>query len=724
MPSSRSVGDEAVAALARALAVAPTTARRLLRLGIARPADLVLHFPLRYEDRTRVARVADLEHGRPAQVDVDVLERIVKSHPRRQLQIRAADQSGELWLRFFHVYPGLAERLAPGSRHRVYGEPRFGVLGAEMVHPRLSAADRAGPLPTALTPVYPSVAGLSQTLLRRLVTRALGTRHAPFADTRGETMLADTLPAALRAQFALPDFAEAVRCLHTPPAGPAIEAIGNGGADMTIPTTPPTPTPHTAAAWRRIKFDELLAQQLSLAEAHALRARRRAPVLAPDGALAGRLVRALPFSLTAAQMHAWREIARDLVRAQPMQRLLQGDVGCGKTLVAVLAALAAVEGGHQAAVMAPTELLAEQHARKFREWLEPLGVRIELLTAAQPRRKRQAVCADIAAGRVAIAIGTHALLEAAVDFERLGLAVIDEQHRFGVRQRLALSGKRQGANESRGLQPHLLMLSATPIPRTLAMSYFADLDITTIDALPPERKPVTTRLFSERRRAAVIDSIRRLCGSGEQVYWVCPLIEDSEHLQLEAALGTFERLRVELPGLRIGLVHGRLKNSERTLTMHAFAQGEIDVLVATTVIEVGVDVANATLMVIEHAERFGLAQLHQLRGRVGRGSTGATCVLLYGQALSATARARLKIVFECSDGFEIARRDLLLRGPGEFLGARQSGEPLLRFAHLEDDADLLELARAATPRLRAEHPDAVAAHLARWLPARAEWLRA
>ena len=723
MPSSRSVGDEAVAALARALAVAPTTARRLLRLGIARPADLVLHFPLRYEDRTRVTPVAELEHGRPAQVDVDVLERIVKSHPRRSLQIRAADESGELWLRFIHVYPGLAERLAPGSRHRVYGEPRFGVLGVEMVHPRLSAADRASPLPTALTPVYPSVAGLSQTLLRRLVTRALGTGHGSSAGTRGETVLADTLPAALRAQFALPEFAEAVRCLHTPPAGPAIEAVGNGGADTTAPT-PPTPPPHTAAAWRRIKFDELLAQQLSLAEAHALRARRRAAVLAPDGPLAGRLVRALPFSLTAAQTRAWREVARDLVRAQPMQRLLQGDVGCGKTLVAVLAALAAVEGGHQAAVMAPTELLAEQHARKFREWLEPLGVRVELLTGAQPRRSRQAVCADIAAGRVAIAIGTHALLEAAVDFERLGLAVIDEQHRFGVRQRLALSGKRQDARETHGLQPHLLMLSATPIPRTLAMSYFADLDITTIDALPPARKPVTTRLFSERRRAAVIDSIRRLCSSGQQVYWVCPLIEESEHLQLEAALGTFERLRAELPELRIGLVHGRLKNSERTLTMHAFAQGEIDVLVATTVIEVGVDVANATLMVIEHAERFGLAQLHQLRGRVGRGSTGATCVLLYGQALSETARARLKIVFECSDGFEIARRDLLLRGPGEFLGARQSGEPLLRFAHLEDDADLLELAREATPRLRAEHPDAVAAHLARWLPARAEWLRA
>ncbi|MGE5386673.1 MAG: ATP-dependent DNA helicase RecG, partial [Betaproteobacteria bacterium] len=468
-------------------------------------------------------------------------------------------------------------------------------------------------------------------------------------------------------------------------------------------------------AWRRIKFDEVLAQQLSLRRAYQLRRKRGAPQLAASGKLAERLMAALPFGLTGAQRRALGEIEADLAQPHPMQRLLQGDVGSGKTIVAALAACRAIDAGWQAAFMAPTEILAEQHYLKLRDWLEPLGVRVAWLSGSlKAKEKREQLAA--AAAEAQLVVGTHALIQEGVDFARLGLAIVDEQHRFGVQQRLAL--RQKGAN------PHQLMMSATPIPRTLAMSYYADLDVSVLDELPPGRTPIRTRLVSEARRDDVIGFVTTHVAEGRQAYWVCPLIEESEALQLQTALETYERLSADLPQLRIGLVHGRLKAPEKQAAMAAFAAGEIDVLVATTVIEVGVDVPNASLMVIEHAERFGLSQLHQLRGRVGRGSHASGCILLYAQPLSETARQRLKIIFEHTDGFEIARQDLHLRGPGEFIGSRQSGVPLLRYADLERDADLVEMAREVAEQLLSAAPEAAERHLERWLGSRQELLGA
>jgi ATP-dependent DNA helicase RecG len=472
---------------------------------------------------------------------------------------------------------------------------------------------------------------------------------------------------------------------------------------------------HQKPYWQRIAFDELLAQQLSLRQAYAARRARGAPVLAGDGTLTQRLLAQLPFKLTAAQQRVWREIEHDLAQPHPMQRLLQGDVGSGKTVVAALAMLRAVEAGHQAALMAPTEILAEQHWRKLAAWLGPLGIEVAWLSGSQKKKDKLAAIEKVGAGETALVVGTHALIEENVEFKRLGLAIVDEQHRFGVRQRLALKQK--------GAQSHQLAMSATPIPRTLAMSYYADLDVSVIDELPPGRMAVVTKLVGAARRHEIVDKVRALCRAGRQAYWVCPLIEESEALQLKTAQETFEHLSAELPGLKIGLVHGRLKPDEKVAVMAGFVKNEIQLLVATTVIEVGVDVPNASLMVIEHAERFGLAQLHQLRGRVGRGAAESACILLYEQPLSESARARLKIIYENTDGFEIARQDLHLRGPGEFVGARQSGLPLLRFADLEDAA-LVETARSAAETLLTDHPEAAAHHLARWLAGRAELLKA
>ncbi|MDP2107907.1 MAG: ATP-dependent DNA helicase RecG, partial [Rhodocyclaceae bacterium] len=476
------------------------------------------------------------------------------------------------------------------------------------------------------------------------------------------------------------------------------------------------------AARQRIAFDELLAQQISLRQAYAARRMHQAPRLAGDGTLTGRLLAALPFRLTDAQARVWQEISRDLAEPHPMQRLLQGDVGSGKTVVAALAMLQAVEAGHQAALMAPTEILAEQHYRKLAAWLTPLGIEVAWLSGSQKKRDKAVVLAKVGAGGTAkcaaLIVGTHALIEEGVEFARLGLAIVDEQHRFGVRQRLALKHK--------GLHSHQLAMSATPIPRTLAMSVYADLDVSVIDALPPGRTPVVTKLVSAARRHEIVARVRELCRSGRQVYWVCPLIEESEALQLKTAEETYAHLAAELPELRIGLVHGRLKSAAKAAVMTAFVKNEIQLLVATTVIEVGVDVPNASLMVIEHAERFGLAQLHQLRGRVGRGAAPelqGACILLYETPQSATARARLQIIYESSDGFEIARQDLHLRGPGEFIGSRQSGLPLLRFADLEDTA-LVEAARAAAEEMLAKWPEHAERHLARWLGGRAELLKA
>jgi ATP-dependent DNA helicase RecG len=616
-----------------------------------------------------------------------VLRAEVAFRPRRQLIVHAEG----LALRFFHFYPSQLQQFRRAAEEalsvRAFGEVRSGWFGAEMSHPRYRLVREDEPLPQSLTPIYPTTAGLSQTELRARVLKALD-----------ETPLDDTLPAALLARLRLPGFAESVRLLHRPPPRIDIALLEE----------------RTHPAWRRMKFEELLAQQLSMRFAYAKRRERRAPVLERGGPLMKAFLSRVPFALTRAQQRAMDEVLHDACSPHPMQRLLQGDVGSGKTIVAALVCLAAVDAGWQAAVMAPTEILAEQHWRKFNEWLAPLGVRLVWLHGGQPRKIRAEGLAALASGEAQIAIGTHALVQEGVAFARLGLAVVDEQHRFGVQQRLML--RRKGDDTV----PHQLMMSATPIPRTLAMSYYADLDVSVIDEMPPGRSPVATRLVAAARREEVLSRIRAACADGQQAYWVCPVIEESSDGERRAAVETYTRLARELKGLSVGLVHGRMPPAEKGAVMERFACGRIQLLVCTTVIEVGVDVPNASLMVIESAERFGLSQLHQLRGRVGRGSRDSVCILLYAGALSPAARARLRVIYENADGFEIARRDLELRGPGEVLGERQSGTPLLRFADLERDADLLEAAREAAGELLERAPQAAHAHVERWLGTRQE----
>jgi len=659
--------------------VSPALAAKLAKLGLVRDADLVLHLPLRWEDETRVTPIRDLLPGQTAQVQAVVREASVAYRPRRTLTLTVEDDGGVLGIRFLHFYPSHLKLFQAGQSFRFNGEVRGGFLGLEMVHPRFVKADDATPLPTQLTPVYPTTAGLGQTTLRKLVERALS---APIADT---------LPADWLAALNLPVLEASIRLLHQPPLDCALNELES----------------RRHPAWQRLAFDELLAQQLSLASARRQRQSRPAQPLPSRQRLTAGFIGTLPFALTAAQARAWQEISADLGKPHPMRRLLQGDVGSGKTVVAALACLQAIENGLQAAFMAPTEILAEQHFRKLSPSLSALGVRCAWVSGSQRKAERAAAWQAIAAGEVDLAFGTHALFQETGSFARLGLAVVDEQHRFGVGQRLALMQK--------GTEPHQLMMSATPIPRTLAMSFFADLDVSVIDALPPGRTPVVTKLVSAARRDDVLARVREACLAGGQAYWVCPLIEESEKLQLQTAQDTHTALTAQLPELRIGLVHGRLKPDEKQAVMAAFQAHEIDLLVATTVIEVGVDVPNAALMVIEHAERMGLAQLHQLRGRVGRGSRESVCVLLYQTPLSELARARLKVIFELTDGFEIARQDLLLRGPGELLGHRQSGLPMLRFADLERDVALLEAARDLAQRCLAGHPDIAARHLDRWI---------
>jgi ATP-dependent DNA helicase RecG len=667
--------------------------RKLAKLGLERPIDYVLHLPLRHEDETSVTPIAEARHGTPVLCEGVVAECRVEHRPRRQLVARVVDDSGNLFARFLHFYPSQQRQLAAGTRVRLFGEVRAGFFGGEMVHPRVRVVRAGEPLPGALTPVYPTTAGVAQHELRRRVEAAL----------RGP--LADTLPDAVRTDLGLPGFADAVHALHRPPS---MEAA-RGYEDRMSP------------AWRRIKFDELLGQQLSMRLHYRARKALAARPLAGGGELERALLARLPFALTEAQRRVWQEIAHDLEAGHPMNRLLQGDVGSGKTIVAALACLRAIAAGRQAAVMAPTEILAEQHWRKFAQWLEPLGVRVAWLAGGQKKSERAAALADVASGATGVVVGTHALFQEGVAFASLALAIVDEQHRFGVRQRLALRDKGRAGE---ACTPHQLMMSATPIPRTLSMSYYADLDVSVIDALPPGRTPVVTKLVAESRRGEVIARVRDACRAGRQAYWVCPAIEESEALELKTAIETFETLSRELAGLRVGLVHGRLSAAEKGAVMAELQAARLDLLVATTVIEVGVDVPNASLMVIEHAERFGLAQLHQLRGRVGRGTAESVCVLLYRGPLSETARERLRIMYESHDGFAIAARDLELRGPGEFLGARQSGVPLLRFADLVRDADLLAAARTTAERMLDAFPEAAHAHLERWVGGRAELLRA
>ncbi len=669
----------------------PGVTARLEKLGIRSKLDLALHLPLRYEDETRLTALKDARPGAPVLVEAEVVEAEVKFRPRRTLVVKLTDGHDELWVRFLHFYPSQLRQFEPGKRMRLFGEVRPGFFGDEMVHPKYRVVEKDAPLPTALTPVYPTTAGLSQAALRTMIGRALDA-----------LALEDTLDPALVARLKLAPFRASVLLLHRPP--PDVDAARL--EDRTHP------------AWRRLKFDELLAQQLAMRVAYRERRARSAPRLPETHTLTNALVKSLPFALTRAQRHAQSVIAKDLAQPHPMRRLLQGDVGSGKTLVAALAALQAIENGWQAALMAPTEILAEQHYLKLAHWLEPLGVKIAWLAGGLKAREKKLAVEAIGRGDIQLAIGTHALFQEGVRFARLGLAIVDEQHRFGVEQRLALA-QRAATGE-----PHQLMMSATPIPRTLSMSYFADLDVTVIDELPPGRSPVVTKLVSEERRDEVIGRVRESCRDGAQAYWVCPLIEESEQLQLQTALDTFETLEATFPDLAVGLVHGRMKPAEKAQVMADFKARRIQLLVATTVIEVGVDVPNATLMVIEHAERMGLAQMHQLRGRVGRGAQQSLAILLYYQPLSETARQRLKIIYENNDGFEIARHDLALRGPGEFLGARQSGAPLLRFADIERDADLVEMARDAADALLAAKSPAAAKHLERWLGSRQFYLKA
>jgi ATP-dependent DNA helicase RecG len=691
-----------------------------------RDIDLALHLPLRYEDETQLQPIAHTRDGQTAQVEGVVREAQVELRSRRQLVVRLADDSGEITLRFLNFYPSHQKLLARGQRVRVRGEVRGGFLGREMVHPVFKAVEPGAPLPSALTPVYPSSAQLPQVYLRKAITSALG-----------RTPLDEVLPPAA-VPAGLPPLKEAVRLLHQPPPGLPLATL----EDRSHP------------AWQRLKYEELLAQQLAQAQAVAARERLRAPVLAgmPREAqdthgpsplsLHARLQAALPFALTAAQARVCGEIDADLARPVPMHRLLQGDVGSGKTVVAALAAARAIDAGWQCALMAPTEILAEQHFHKLVQWLQPLGITVAWLTGSRKGKARQAMLAQIASGEAGLVVGTHAVIQDDVVFARLGLAVVDEQHRFGVAQRLELRHKlvetmgdaaTDAASPSKAasgprLEPHLLTMSATPIPRTLAMTYFADLAVSTIDELPPGRTPIVTKVFADSKRDQVIARIRDELQEGRQVYWVCPLIEESESLDLQNATETHAQLSAvlgaALPACRVGLLHGRLPAAEKAAVMAEFSSGRMGVLVATTVIEVGVDVPNASLMVIEHAERFGLAQLHQLRGRVGRGAAASVCVLLYTGPLSDTGKSRLRAMAETTDGFEIARRDLAIRGPGEFMGARQSGADLLRFADLNGDTGLLEQARRVAPRLMAEHPAAARAHVARWLSTKAEYLKA
>ena len=664
------------------------------KLGIQREFDLVLHLPMRYDDETKLHRISEAPEGAPALVEGVVTDNAIKYRPKRQLVCTVEDESGVLAMRFLNFYGSQVKQLAPGTRVRLFGEIRQGFFGAEMVHPKYRVVNADTPIAQTLTPVYPTTAGLSQANLQRLAREALAASD-----------LSDTLPAALLEELRLPGFRESVSFLHHPPPATAQGALQN----------------RTHPAWRRVKFDELLAQQLSMRIHYDHRKTVSAPELPAQQKLTTVLLEQLPFKLTRAQLKVADEIRRDLARPHPMQRLLQGDVGSGKTVVAALAALQALENGYQVAIMAPTEILGEQHYNKFTGWLSDLGIKVVWLSGNLKAKQKRAVLGEIVSGEAQIAIGTHALFQDDVEFSKLGLAIVDEQHRFGVRQRLALRLK--GAREGTTAQPHQLMMSATPIPRTLAMSYYADLDVSVIDEMPPGRTAIATRLVADTRRDEVIQRIRDACVAGSQAYWVCPLVEESEVLQRQTALDTHARLEATFPELKVGLVYGRLAAAEKQAVMQAFKNGQLQLLVATTVIEVGVDVPNATLMVIENAERMGLAQLHQLRGRVGRGAGASTCILLFQQPLSQLARERLKIIFESNDGFEIAQHDLRVRGPGELLGARQSGVPMLRFADLDADVDLLDAARRTALDLLRDQPAVAERHLQRWLGGKQQYLR-
>ena len=697
----------------------PALRPKFAKLGVHHLRDLLLHLPIRYEDQTQVRAITELVAGESVVVEGVVEHSETIFRPRRQFValIRAAGDEGSsnfaprLTLRYFNFYPSITQALKVGATVRVFGEIRDGRYGLEMVHPvfkkaesEAPAADASNPSGSAprLTPVYPSSAGVPQAAIRTLVAKA-----RKVADWQ-----TDMLPRALTEALDLPLWRAALDVLHAPSNVEPLIAL----------------EARTHPAWRRIKFDELLAQQLSLRDAKSLRSEEAAPKLHPTGLITTLLRQRLPFKLTAPQERALSEALHDMQQGAPMTRLLQGDVGSGKTVVAALAALVAVEAGWQVAFMAPTELLAEQHFNKLSHWLAELPIKLTWLTGSLPAAEMRAAHAACKRGEANIVIGTHALFQKKVSFARLGLVVVDEQHRFGVEQRLQLRQRGQQDSE-RQPAPHTLMMSATPIPRSLAMSYYADLDVSVIDELPGGRQPIATKLVSDARRGEIVRRIYEAAQQGAQSYWVCPLIEESEKLaeqdiQLQDATALHADLVALMPNVKVELLHGRMKADEKAAIMKEFAANRIQVLVATTVIEVGVDVPNASWMVIEHAERFGLAQLHQLRGRVGRGSVASTCILIFAGRLSETAKQRLKVIYENTDGFVIAREDLRIRGPGELLGPRQSGLPSLRYANIEEDIDLVEAARDAATKLERDATFNRVAFVDRWIKHRAEFAKA
>lgn len=670
--------------------VGDALAGKLAKLGVETVQDLLFLLPLRYEDRTHIAPIGSLRAGDRAVVEGEVQLAELVFRKRRQLLVRIADGSGFLTLRFFYFTAQQQAQLVRGVRLRCYGEARRGSIGLEIVHPEYRRADGpdASRTEDSLTPVYPATEGVQQGRLRILTALAL--------DAAEEQRVHDWLPPELLRELGLPPLAEALTYVHRPPPGADLLPLATG----------------KHPCQRRLAFEELLAHQISL---RLLRREIRAEAawpLASKASLATAFRASLPFQPTGAQERVLADALTDMALPSPMLRLIQGDVGSGKTLVAALAALAAIEAGTQVALMAPTELLAEQHFQNFERWFKPLGLPVALLTGRLTGRARQLALNAIAAGTdVPMIIGTHALFQEGVRFKRLALVIIDEQHRFGVDQRMMLREK----GMSEGRVPHQLIMTATPIPRTLAMTAYADLDVSVIDELPPGRTPIRTAVMAETRRDEVVARIAAACSTGRQAYWVCPLIEESEELEYQAAEATFAALVGALPTLRIGIAHGRLSSTKKEAVMAAFKRGDLDLLVATTVIEVGVDVPNASLMVIENAERMGLAQLHQLRGRVGRGAQESTCLLLYRTPLSALARARLDVMRSTTDGFEVSRRDLELRGPGELLGTRQTGLMQMKVAELIRDADLLPRVQAACEMMLTQYPDHVAPLLRRWI---------
>jgi ATP-dependent DNA helicase RecG len=671
--------------------VGAALAEKLQRLGVTQVQDLLFVLPLRYEDRTRVWQIGSLVPGVRAAVEGEIQLTEVTYRRRRQLLCRISDGSGFLTLRFFYFSTAQQNGLARGQRIRCFGEVRRGPLGLEIVHPEYRRIRPDDPesqtLEETLTPVYPLTEGVPQGRLRALINEAL--RELETSAVR------DWIPQHVIAQLGLPSLKDALTYMHRPPREAELDELAAG----------------RHPAQRRLAFEELLAHHLSLKLLKRAAKTDPAHALQDGQGLEARFIDALPFKLTGAQARALRDVDADLQQQLPMVRLVQGDVGCGKTVVAAAAAARVAGSGLQAALMAPTELLAEQHWRNFREWFTPLGLTVALLSGSQPARTRRSAFEAIASGEIRVVVGTHALFQEGVDFANLALVIVDEQHRFGVQQRLRLQEKGQ----KHGRIPHQLIMTATPIPRTLAMTAYADLDISVIDELPPGRTPIRTVVIPEQRRDEVVMRIVQACKAGRQAYWVCPLIEESEELRSQAAEETAAALAEALPGVRVGLVHGRMPSAKKDEAMLAFKEGKIQLLVATTVIEVGVDVPNATLMAIENAERMGLAQLHQLRGRVGRGSEASTCVLLYRAPLSQLARERLKVIRKTNDGFEIARRDLELRGPGELLGTRQTGLAQLRVADLMRDADLLPHVQETAELLLGAHMDNIAALAARWI---------